>query len=186
MQTQKNIKYLVRVEACVAERLTPRTLDLEVWGSSLPRLIQVYKWVLVTYCWGVTFRWTCLPSRGQKQYTLVLFGTETGISSGRVPPPPPPGRQSGCKGLKSGTRIQSARLAHIPHYPIAFSGDLSSLFSRLHLNSQEKILSWDSEYPEVSASLDNACTVDYRLTQRRRGFHSHRTTRVDGFILSAQ
>ena len=103
-----------------------------------------------------------------------------------APPPPPPGRQSGCKGLKSGTRIQSARLAHIPHYPIAFSGDLSSLFSRLHLNSQEKILSWDSEYPEVSASLDNACTVDYRLTQRRRGFHSHRTTRVDGFILSAQ
>ena len=79
--------------------------------------------------------------------------------------------------------IQSARLARIPHYPTAFSGDLSSLFSRLHLNSQEKI---DPEYSEVSASLDNVCTVDYRLTQRSPGFHSHRTTRVDGFILMAQ
>ena len=79
MQTQKNIKYLVRVEACVGERLTPRTLDLEVWGSSLARrvvsldkelyytlslLTRVYKWVLVTYCWGITLRWTSIPSRG--------------------------------------------------------------------------------------------------------------------------
>ena len=27
------------VEACVAEQLTPRTLDLEVWGSSLVRYV---------------------------------------------------------------------------------------------------------------------------------------------------
>ena len=55
------------VEACVAERLTPRTLDLEVWGSTLARRVvssdkelystlslftQVYKWGPATYCWG--------------------------------------------------------------------------------------------------------------------------------------
>ena len=67
--------------ACVAERLTPRTLDLEVRGSSLVRRVasidkelystlslftQVYKWVPATYCWGggVTLRWTSIPSRG--------------------------------------------------------------------------------------------------------------------------
>ena len=53
--------------ACVAEWLTPRTLDLEVLGSSLARRVasidkelyselslftQVYKWVPATYCWG--------------------------------------------------------------------------------------------------------------------------------------
>ena len=27
------------VEACVAEQLTPRTLDLEVWGSSVVRCV---------------------------------------------------------------------------------------------------------------------------------------------------
>ena len=55
------------VEAYVAERLTPQTLDLEVRGSTLTcRIVsldkglystlslftQVYKWVPVTYCWG--------------------------------------------------------------------------------------------------------------------------------------
>ena len=55
------------VEASVAKWLTPRTPDLEVWGSSLARLVvsldkelyytlslftQVYKWVAATYCWG--------------------------------------------------------------------------------------------------------------------------------------
>ena len=53
----------------MAEWLTPQTLDLEVRGSSLARCVvsldkelyytlslftQVYKWVLATYCWGVT------------------------------------------------------------------------------------------------------------------------------------
>ena len=53
----------------MAERLTSRTLDLEVRGSSLARRVvsldkelystlslftQVYNWVPVTYCWGVT------------------------------------------------------------------------------------------------------------------------------------
>ena len=55
------------VEACVAKRLTPRSLDLEVQGSSLARRVvslakelcstlslftQVYKWVPATYCRG--------------------------------------------------------------------------------------------------------------------------------------
>ena len=55
----------------MAERLTPRTLDLEVRGSSLARrvvsldqelystlslFIQVYKWVLATYCEGARGR----------------------------------------------------------------------------------------------------------------------------------
>ena len=68
------------LEACVAERLTPRTLDLEVRGSSLARRVfsldkelnstlslftQVYKWVPETYCWGVALRWTSIPSRGE-------------------------------------------------------------------------------------------------------------------------
>ena len=58
---------MVPPNACVTERLTPRTLDQEVRGSSLTRRVvsfdkelystlslftQVYKWVLVTYCWG--------------------------------------------------------------------------------------------------------------------------------------
>ena len=57
------------VEACVAEWLTPRTPDLDIQGSSLPLCIvsldkelysilslftQVYQWVPVKCCWGVT------------------------------------------------------------------------------------------------------------------------------------
>ena len=60
----------------MAERLRPRTLDLEVQGPSLAHrvvcldkelyltlslLTQVYKWVPATYCWGgggVTLRGT--------------------------------------------------------------------------------------------------------------------------------
>ena len=75
------------VEACVAERLTPRTLDLEVRGSSLARRVvslgkelhstlslftHVYKWVPATYSWGgggVTLRWTRIPSREELQYS---------------------------------------------------------------------------------------------------------------------
>ena len=62
----------------------PRTPDLEVQGSSLTHCIvslekelystlslftQVYQWVPVTYCWGVTLRWTSILSRmgGGKQ-----------------------------------------------------------------------------------------------------------------------
>ena len=52
------------MEAFVAERLTPRTADLEIWSSSLarrvvsldkelystlPRFTQVYKWVPAKY-----------------------------------------------------------------------------------------------------------------------------------------
>ena len=71
--------FLRLVEACVAERLTPRTPDLEVRGSSLARRVvslgkelystlslftQVYKWVPVTYSsysWGITLQWTSIP-----------------------------------------------------------------------------------------------------------------------------
>ena len=64
----------------MAERLTPRTPDLEVRGSSLARRVvsldkelyctlslstQVYK------CWGVTLRWTSIPSGGGSQYSCV-------------------------------------------------------------------------------------------------------------------
>ena len=63
--------YWFMAEAYVAEWLTPRTPDLEVYGSSLAHCIvsldkelysilslftQVYQWVPVTYCWGVTLR----------------------------------------------------------------------------------------------------------------------------------
>ena len=66
------------VEACVAEWLRTRIPDLEVQGSSLARRVvssdkelyhtlslftQEYKWVPATYCWGVTLRWTSIPSR---------------------------------------------------------------------------------------------------------------------------
>ena len=63
----------------MAEWLAPGTPDLEVRGSSLARRVvslnkelyctlslftQVYKWVPAIYCWGVTVRWTSIPSRG--------------------------------------------------------------------------------------------------------------------------
>ena len=69
----------------MAERLTPRTPDLETprvvsldkeLYSILSLFIQVYKWVAVTYCLGVTLRWTSIPSR--------LHATKIGISSGRL------------------------------------------------------------------------------------------------------
>ena len=68
----------------MAERLTPRTPDLEVQGSSLARRVvsldkelyctlslstQVYK------CWGVTLRWTSIPSRGGGGGVTILVCT---------------------------------------------------------------------------------------------------------------
>ena len=70
----------------MAERLTPRTPDLEVQGSSLARRVvsldkelyctlslstQVYK------CWGVTLRWTSIPSRGEGGGVTILVCTFT-------------------------------------------------------------------------------------------------------------
>ena len=67
------------VEVCVTEWLTPWTLDLEVQGpslacrvvsldkelySTLSLFTQVYKWVLATYCWGITLRWTSIRLGG--------------------------------------------------------------------------------------------------------------------------
>ena len=79
----------------MAERLTPRTLDLEVRGSSLARrrvvsldkklystlslFTQVHKWVPASYCWEVTLRWTSIPSRGGVAMLIgLLHSTETG------------------------------------------------------------------------------------------------------------
>ena len=79
----------VFVEACVVERLTPRTPDLDILGSSLAHCVifldkklystlslftqgvaaQVYKWVPATYIWGVTLGWTSIPFRGEYQYS---------------------------------------------------------------------------------------------------------------------
>ena len=62
----------------MTERLTPRTLDLEVRDSSLARRVvsldkelystlslftQVCKWVPAKHCLGVTLQWTSIPSR---------------------------------------------------------------------------------------------------------------------------
>ena len=67
------------MEVFVAERLIPRTADLDIWSSSLasrvvsldkelystlPRFTQVYKWVPGKYCWEVTLRWASIPSGG--------------------------------------------------------------------------------------------------------------------------
>ena len=87
---------------CVAEQLTPRTLDMEVRGSSpaccivslerelystLSLFTQVYKWVPVTYCQEVTLRWTSILSWGRVAILQgLLHATETRISSGRVGP----------------------------------------------------------------------------------------------------
>ena len=76
---EKNgIMLFKKVEACVAEWLTPKTAGLEVRGSSLAcRVVsldkelystlslftQVYKWVPATDCWGLTPRWTSIFSR---------------------------------------------------------------------------------------------------------------------------
>ena len=62
------------VEACIAERLTTRSPDLETprvvsldkeLYSTLSLFTQMYKWVAVTYCLGVTLRWSSIPSRGK-------------------------------------------------------------------------------------------------------------------------
>ena len=64
------------MEECAAERLTlfklliwrsgsltrRVSLDKELY-STLSLFTQVYKWVLATYCWGVTMQWTSPPPR---------------------------------------------------------------------------------------------------------------------------
>ena len=78
----------------MGERLTPRTLDLEVRVPRLARRVvsldkelystlslftQVYKWVPVTYCWVVTLRWTSILPRGSISTLLsMLHAKETG------------------------------------------------------------------------------------------------------------
>ena len=76
----------------MTERLTPGTPDLEVRGSSLARRVasldkdlystlslfsQVYKWVPASYCWGITLRWTSIPSRGSSNTPRHASAKET-------------------------------------------------------------------------------------------------------------
>ena len=93
---QIRIDHTIAMEACAAERLahfklliwrsgslTRRvSLDKELY-STLSLFTQVYKWVLVTYCWGVTMRWTSIPFRGGWIAILLsmLHAKETRISS---------------------------------------------------------------------------------------------------------
>ena len=91
------------MEASVAERLTPRTLDLKVRGSSVARRVvsldkelystlslftHVYKWVPATYCWWgarVTLRWLSIRSGEVVAILLgMLYAKETGISCDRL------------------------------------------------------------------------------------------------------
>ena len=82
----------------MAEWSTPRTLDVEVRGSSLVRLIvsldkelystlslftQVYKWVPATHYWRITLRWTGIPSRGSSNTPSHACFM---LSSGRLGP----------------------------------------------------------------------------------------------------
>ena len=87
----------------MAERLTPRTLDLEVRGSSLARrvvsldkelystlslFIQVYKWVLATYCevGGSIHAMDQHPVQGEVAILLDrLHATGIGISAPPLP-----------------------------------------------------------------------------------------------------
>ena len=84
----------------MTEQLTPQTLDLEVWESSLAHCFvsldkelysslslftQVYKWVAARNCWGVTLRWTKHPIQGRGAILLgMLHAKETGISYGHL------------------------------------------------------------------------------------------------------
>ena len=76
------------MEACVADWLTPQTLDLEVQGSSLALPVvsldkklystlslftQVYKRVLVTYYWELLCHGPCIPSMGG---VAILLGND--------------------------------------------------------------------------------------------------------------
>ena len=53
--------------------------------STLSLFTQLYKWLAVTYCWGVTLPMDCYPVQGGVAILLGLHHTmETSISSGRV------------------------------------------------------------------------------------------------------
>ena len=49
-------------EASPCQRVV--SLD-KILCPTLSLFTQVYKWVPATYCWGVTLRWTGIPSRGR-------------------------------------------------------------------------------------------------------------------------
>ena len=83
----------------MAERLTPRSPELEVRGSSPARRVasldkelystlslfaQVYKWVPASYCWGITLRWTTSRPGGRSNTPRHASAKETGISFGRL------------------------------------------------------------------------------------------------------
>ena len=84
------------MEACVAERLTLRTpgfkprpsrcflrqLNITIHLVSLQ--LQVYKWITATYSWGVTLRWTSIPSRGEKQRARSIQPKFQPVRPGKV------------------------------------------------------------------------------------------------------
>jgi len=57
------------------------SLDKELY-STLSLFTQVHKWVPVTYCWGVTLRWTGLSLRFQVSGYLLLVAAEVASSHG--------------------------------------------------------------------------------------------------------
>ena len=91
------------MEAFEAERLTPRTADLEFKPrpslyvvsldkelySTLPRFTQVYKWVPAKYCWEVTLRWASIPSGGGGQVAMHLGMPHAKETFSRVARPSP-------------------------------------------------------------------------------------------------
>ena len=48
------------------------SLDKELY-STLSLFTQEYKWVPATYCWGITLRWTSIPSRGGGVSILLFY-----------------------------------------------------------------------------------------------------------------
>ena len=80
--------YTHKLPKLCSAALTLQTLNLEVGNASLAYhgvslnkelystlslFPQVYKWVPVTYGWGVTLKRTSIPSRCHKQYSYSYF-----------------------------------------------------------------------------------------------------------------
>ena len=51
-------------------------LGKTLYSHSASPPIQVYKWVPANLMLGVTLRWTSIPSRGKKKYSLLLHAKE--------------------------------------------------------------------------------------------------------------
>ena len=70
-----SISYLTWLFVMFISSLAHRvvSLDKELY-STLSLFIQEYKWAPATYCWGITLRWTSIPSGGGgKGVAILLF-----------------------------------------------------------------------------------------------------------------